>query len=175
MRFTLIALILIAAGAQAAEKAEPYLKRSRVLFDGAASIYRKAVATNRVSERHRLLGRARLDVQKARELARKAQRHADARNREAVAAFVLRVRELADGIEVARAQFRATTDIVVQRTSKYRPTSAIKLQAAELERNTTARRTAAATRANIVRMTERARLQKWRLARIAERQKNARK
>ena len=168
MRISLIALLLLASSTLAADRAGPHLKRGQVAFDQAQSIIEKANRGVRPAERHRLLGIAARYNTEALRSARRATQFADARTR----AFTVRAKQQLASIEAGRKEFRASTDIVVQRVIPYRPNTAIKRQATILKRNQLARVRALSTRANIVRQSNRERLNAWRRARMIARLAN---
>jgi hypothetical protein len=150
-------------------KAEPFILRGVVFYEQAREIAAKADREVRPAERHALLGRARIAVRRASELAMQARREATADNRERVLAFQYNVDDLAYEISSERSQFRAPTDIVVQPVQPFRPNATILRQAARLDQLQQLRAKAEETPANLVRMAERARLDKWRMDRIAAR------
>ena len=174
MRLIPVALLIVLGSSlvQAAQKSEPFLKRGKVMFDQARTIADKADRAGRPAQRHVLLGRAKQSNTKAREMAMAACRVMTPDNRARVLAFQRSVWALDVRILKGRAQFRATTDIVVQKVNPYRPNSTIIRQAARLGQLQKLRIRATDTRANVVRRNRRIELNRWRAARIAARLRN---
>jgi len=177
MRLIPAALLVVLSTSlvHAAERSEPFLQRGKVAFDSARTIADKADRARRPAERHVLLGRAMQVNARARDLAMAACRVMTADNRAKVLAFQRNVYALDARILKGRAQYRATTDIVVQRVKRYRATPTIIRQAARLDQLQKQRARATVTRANTARQIRRAELNKWRFTRIAARLRNGNK